>query len=358
MSITVNGTTGLNFPDGTSQPTAGFVPFRNKIINGDMRIDQRNNGSAVSINTAGNTYVIDRWRANAVGGGVFSLQRSTLAPPGFSHSILATVTTADSSVASGDFYHFRQSIEGFNFSDLSFGTASAKSVAISFWARSSVVGTYTVLLRNEAGNRGNLSTYTISSANTWEYKTITVAGDTSGSWSVDNTSAAILSFCLGNGSSQTTGSWLSTVSEGASGMTQWISTNGATMYITGVQLEAGESATAFERRTYSTEFSMCRYYFKTVRHDGYRAAIQATNAGAGGTPYFHISTGEIMRATPTITSLGPNLSTAIYGSGTTARSTGYDPVSGGMSVRGYVTGFGSSPGEVMGDVNLQLNAEL
>lgn len=310
MSITVNGTTGLNFPDGTSQPTAGFVPFRNKIINGDMRIDQRNNGSAVSINTAGNTYVIDRWRANAVGGGVFSLQRSTLAPPGFSHSILATVTTADSSVASGDFYHFRQSIEGFNFADLAFGTASAKQVTISFWVRSSIAGTYTVLLRNESGNRGYLSTYTINAANTWEYKTVTVSGDTSGSWAADNTSAAILSFGLGNGSSQTTGSWLSTVSEGASGMTQWISTNGATMYITGVQLEAGESATDFEYRPIGTELAMCqRYYWSEgVASSQVIEQLSTVIAAPVCTP---IASLPVMRATPTCTAPTVNQSASI-----------------------------------------------
>lgn len=240
--------------------------FKNRIINGAMAIDQRNDGASVSISSASNTYFIDRWRANAGGsGGAFSVQRSTVAPAGFTNSILATVTTADSSVGAGDFYHIRQSIEGFNFSDMGFGTVNAQTVSVSFWVRSSVVGNYSVLLRNEAGDRGYLSSYTINQANTWEYKTVIIPGDTSGTWPTDNSSCAILSFSVGTGATQSLNTWGSSINEGFSGQTQWISTNGATFYITGVQLEKGIRPTNFDWRPFNVELQMCQRYYQQLR---------------------------------------------------------------------------------------------
>lgn len=261
-NVTYTGNTTFS---GNATFNAGLVPsssfLRNRIINGDTRIDQRNNGGSVSISSAANTYFVDRWRANANGGGVFSVQRSTVAPAGFTNSILATVTTPDSSVVAGDFYHIRQSIEGFNFSDFGFGTASAATVTISFWVRSSVTGTYSLLLRNAAGGRGYVTPYTISAANTWEYKTATIPGDTSGTWPTDNSECAILNFSLGGGNTQTANSWQSNANDNVSGQTQWISTNGATFHVTGVQLEVGTAATPFERRQYGQELALCQRYF-------------------------------------------------------------------------------------------------
>ena len=255
MSFTKIEASGLNLND-----IAPLYGTRNRIINGDMRIDQRLSGSSITISNSTNTYFVDRWRANANGGGQFSVQRSTVAPPGFTNSILATVTTADSSVVSGDFYHIRQSIEGFNFSDIQFGSVSAKPITVSFYVRSSVTGTYTFLLRNEAGNRGYLTTYSISAANTWEYKTITIPGDTSGTWTTDNTGCAIVNFNLGHGNPATINTWTTSPFEGATGQTQWISNAGATFYLTGVQLEVGTVATPFERRPFGTELALCQRY--------------------------------------------------------------------------------------------------
>jgi hypothetical protein len=251
-----------------NEEVENLFSFRNRVINGDMRINQRFSDATTSYSGVANAYNLDRWRGNANGGGVFTVQRSSVAPDGFSNSLLATVTTADSSVGGSDFYHIRQSIEGFNFSDFAFGTASAKTVTVSFWVRSSVTGTYTVLLRNEAGNRGYLSTYTINSANTWEYKSVVIPGDTTGTWPTDNNSAAILSFPLGNGGIKTLNSWSSDVTEGATGLTQWISNNGATWYITGVQLEVGSTPTPFERRPYGLELALCQRYFTAFVADG------------------------------------------------------------------------------------------
>lgn len=291
-ALSVTGTVTAGNIQTLGSVTAGSVSsvntfgFKNRIINGGMVIDQRNAGASVNISTATNTYTLDRWRANASGGGVFSVQRSTTAPAGFVNSLLATVVTADASIAGGDFYHIRQSIEGLNFYDLNFGTAAAKDVAVSFWVRSSVPGTYSVLLRNEAGNRGYLSSYTINSPNTFEYKTVVIPGDTSGTWATDNTSAAILSFNIGAGATQTTNTWLTTVNEGVTGLTQWISNLGATFFISGVQLEYGSAPTSFDFRSIGTELFLCMRYcqrfnvFPVSGFDNFTSYFGGSNAVA------------------------------------------------------------------------------
>jgi hypothetical protein len=299
VTVATASSSGFNLAPNATLNTANTFGMKNRIINGGMTIDQRNAGASVSISSVANTYTLDRWRANASGGGIFSIQRSTTAPAGFINSILATVTTVDSSVTSGDFYHIRQTIEGFNFADLGYGTANAKTVTVSFWVRSSLAGTYTVLLRNEAGNRGYLSTYSINSANTFEFKTITIAGDTTGTWATDNTGCAIVSFSLGCGDTQTTNTWLTTVNESATGQTQWISTNGATFYITGVQLEVGTQATSFDFRAYGTELALCQRYFTRT---GFTYRGSAFNqAGVGYCMWLFKTT---MRAAPTISFTG------------------------------------------------------
>jgi hypothetical protein len=247
-------------------PTADSLQgFRNRIINGNMVIDQRNAGASVTVSTSG-VYVIDRWKNRANGGGAFSVQQSSTAPAGFTNSSLYTVTTADSSIAAGDNYWIIQEIEGYNVADLDFGTANAKNITMSFWVRSSVTGTYSVFLSNGTTyNRGYVATYTINAADTWEQKSVTVAGDTTGTWGKTNGGGLSAGFNLGAGTNyQTTaGSWGSAFVQATSGTTQWISNSGATFYITGVQLEAGSVATPFERRPYGTELALCqRYYYR------------------------------------------------------------------------------------------------
>jgi hypothetical protein len=236
--------------------------WRNRIINGEMRIDQRNAGASVSISAYG--YGIDRWGYQCSGGGVWSSQRTTVVPAGYTNSLGLTVTTADASIGSTDVYQLFQKIEGFNVADLGFGTANAQTITISFWVRSSVTGTYSASLQNNAFNRGYVATFTINAANTWEYKTLTVVGDTSGTWTTDNTIGLQLSIDLGSGSASniTAGSWqaVTTSSLRTSGSVNWIATNGATFYITGVQLEVGTTATPFERRDYGRELVMCQRY--------------------------------------------------------------------------------------------------
>jgi hypothetical protein len=254
-------------------PTADSLQgFRNRIINGDMRIDQRNAGASVTIDANAIIYAVDRWYGRAqAADGVFTLQQDSSVPAGFTKSLKAIVTTADASIGSTQLYRIEQRIEGFNIADLGWGAASAQTVTLSFWVRSSLTGTFGGSVSNSAADRFYPFGFAISAANTWEYKTITITGDTSGTWLTDNGTGINISWSLGTGSDRlgTPGAWVSTQTQGVTGQTQLISTSGATFYITGVQLEAGSVATPFERRPYSTELQLClRYYYK-VAGDAY-----------------------------------------------------------------------------------------
>jgi hypothetical protein len=267
MSVTLNGTSGLVFSDGTIQGTAGAMAFRNKIINGDMRIDQRNAGASVTL-AAGQTYIIDRWTAAEDTDGTMTAQRSTNAPPGFVNSFLLTTGTADASLASSQFASIRQLIEGYNIADLGWGTASAQAVTLSFQVRSSLTGTFGGVIHNDAFDRSYPFTFTINSANTWEYKTITLPGPTSGTWGSTNGLGLLILWDIGDsaarsGSVDTT--WQTSNAfypVGLTGGTKVASTTGATWQITGVQLEAGTVATPFERRSFGQEIALCQRYYE------------------------------------------------------------------------------------------------
>lgn len=260
MPMIIDGTNGLTFPD-TSRQYNGYFGFKNRIINGAMVISQRGTSFATPADGA---YTLDRWQTNTSGGGVYSVAQSSDAPVGFSNSTLITVTTADASIGSSDYYIFTQRIEGNNTVDFAFGTASAAPVSISFWVKASVTGAYGVsLLAYNASYRTYISTVTVSSANTWEYKTITVSGDTASAIRTNNNWGMALAFDLGCGSSfnTTAGSWTAGEKYGTSGSTKLISTSGATFYITGVQLEKGSTATSFDYRPYGTELQLCQRYY-------------------------------------------------------------------------------------------------
>ena len=244
--------------------TPNTFGFKNRIINGGMVIDQRNAGAAISVTGAAG-FPVDRFYVSANVSGVISAQRSSTAPQGFTNSTSLTVTTARASIAAGDVYGCRQAIEGYNTADLGWGTANAQSVTLSFWVRSSITGTYSTSIFNAAFNRSYISTYTISVANTWEQKTITITGDTTGTWNTDNSASLTVYWDLGSGSTYygTAGAWAAVGAVRTSGSTNWISTLGATFYITGVQLEKGSTATSFDFRDYGRELAMCqRYYWK------------------------------------------------------------------------------------------------
>ena len=239
--------------------------LRNKLINGDMRIDQRNAGA--SVNAAGNKYTLDRWQFGDVGSATVSVQQnagSVTPPAGFSY-YLGLTSTSSYSLGTSDRTGIFQSIEGLNTYDLGWGTANAKTITISFWVRSSLTGTFGGVIANSAYNRCYVYSYTINAANTWEFKTITVAGDTSGTWLTTNGIGIAISFATGVGSSLvgTPGSWGSSALFGPTGQTSVVGTNGATFYITGVQLEVGSIATPFERRQYGQELMLCQRYYET-----------------------------------------------------------------------------------------------
>jgi hypothetical protein len=259
--------------------------FRNRIINGDMRIDQRNNGASV---TATNSYAVDRFKTElAVSTGTFTMQQSSVAPTGFSKSFSFTTNTVNTGLASGDRVVIMQSVEGNNIADLGFGIAGASPITLSFWVRSSVTGTFGGSLRNGNATRSYPFAYTINVANTWEYKTITAVGETTGTWTTDNSIGIGIIFSLGAGSlfPGTAGSWASAnnlTSTGASNAV--ITTAGATFYITGVQLEAGSVATPFERRDYGRELIMCQRYAWSLRGNGQficNAFMRSTTGGIG-----------------------------------------------------------------------------
>jgi len=280
MPITLNGTTGITSPGGdtstsltTSGLTIGTTPigagnatrFKNRIINGDMRIDQRNAGVSKTITAT--DYTLDRWQAYC--GGVsskFSVQQNSasVTPPAGFINYLGAVSLSAYSVSSTDRFGINQTIEGLNAADLGWGTANAKTVTLSFWVRSSLTGTFGGSIQNYAATRSYPFSYTITTANTWELETITITGDTSGTWLTTNSGFATINFGIGTGStySGTAGAWATADYRSSTGATSVVGTNGATFYITGVQLEVGSSATGFEYVDYGTQLAMCQRYYE------------------------------------------------------------------------------------------------
>jgi hypothetical protein len=227
-----------------------------------MVIDQRNAGASVTP-TTDNTYTLDRWTAKLSQSSKYSVQQSSTVPTGFKNSLLITSLSAYT-VGSSENFFTKQVIEGFNVADLGWGAAGASTVTLSFWVRSSLTGTFGGSLWNNAGDRSYPYSYTISAANTWEQKSITIAGDTSGTWLTTNGGGINVGFGLGVGASLSTtaGAWASGFYPSSTGATSVVGTNGATFYITGVQLEKGSTATSFDYRPYGTEFMLCQRYYE------------------------------------------------------------------------------------------------
>jgi hypothetical protein len=274
------------------------VGFRNRIINGDMRIAQR--GTAAVTTSA--TFPVDRWRQFMSGGGVITgVQDSDVPNSTFQYSTKLTATTADASIAAADFYAFNQDIEGFNTADLGFGTAAAKTVTLSFWVRSSITGTYAVALYNSGGTRGYPATYTISAADTWTFVSLTIPGDTGGTWLTTNGLGITIRYDLGTGSNGngTANTWNTSGTFAASrtsSTVNWIGTLNATFYLTGVQLEVGSVATPFERRDWSHEVIMCQRYYETGSQN-----YNIPYALSGTQQFPHVSFKVIKRAAATVT---------------------------------------------------------
>ena len=282
-SININGTVGASTPNTVAATTLsasgastftnsapsviGGLGFRNRIINGDMRIDQRNEGASV---TASGSFPVDRWTMPySATGLVLTAQRSTTAPTGFLNSTLITASTGASSGA-GETVLIRQNCEGQNTPDFLFGTANAKTITVSFWVRSSLTGTYCATIKNSAQDRAYVAEYTINAANTFEYKTITVAGDTSGTWLNTNGIGVRVEFDLGSGTTfnATANVWTASNVRRTTNQVNWCGTTGRTFYLTGVQLEVGNAATEFERRPFGQELALCQRYYEKSYDQG------------------------------------------------------------------------------------------
>lgn len=258
--------------------------FKNRLINGAMQIDQRNAGASVTQIVA-STYTVDRFAIYGSVTSKFTAQRnaaSVTPPVGFTNYLGITSSSAYT-VGSGEEFELYQSIEGLNTADLAWGTANAATVTLSFWVRSSLTGTFGGALQNSAGNRSYPFTYTINSANTWEKETITITGDTSGTWLTTNGIGIAVYFGLGVGSTKsgTAGAWAGSYYTSATGATSVVGTSGATFYITGVQLEKGSTATSFDYRPYGTELQLCQRYLPAFLASGTSQYFgSGVNAGA------------------------------------------------------------------------------
>jgi len=291
MTLAINGTTGITLAGQFD--TASTFGFKNRIINGAMVIDQRNAGTEVNP-AVNSTYYLDRWTVGTSVVSKFKIGQNAgaVTPPTGYINYLGCTSLSAYTVGAAETFNVQQKIEGLNVADLAWGTASAATVTLSFWVYSSLTGTFGGSLRNSAANRSYPFTYTISSANTWTQASVTIAGDTTGTWLTTSGIGISVIFSIGTGStlSGTAGAWAATNYNSATGAVSVVGTSGATFYITGVQLEKGSTATSFDYRPYGTELFLCqRYYYRTtpgaVSRSFGSAFTQATTEAIVLTPY-------------------------------------------------------------------------
>jgi hypothetical protein len=279
--------------------------MKNRIINGAMVIDQRNAGASVTANDS--VFPVDRWKyetSQSSKGTSQQNQGSVTPPAGFSNYLGFTSSSAYS-VLSSDYFWLEQFTEGFNTADFNWGTSNAATVTLSFWVRSSLTGTFGGSLTNNSVSRCFPFSYTINTSNTWEQKSITIVGDTSGTWvGATNGNSIRLHFSLGTGSTRVggTSAWGSTDYRGGlAGSQSVVGTNGATFYITGVQLEKGSTATSFDYRPYGTELQLCQRYCYVSIGANSLVAGAAENANR---VYIKYVLPVPMRASPSLTVVG------------------------------------------------------
>jgi len=265
-----NGTVGATTPStgafttltATNFNTASTFGFKNRLINGAMVIDQRNAGASITPNG----YSLDRWVCQVSQASKFTIQQNagSITPPVGFKNYLGVTSSSAYAIGSTDYFTLEQRIEGFNTADLGWGTANAKTITLSFQVYSSLTGTFGGSLLNSAANRSYPFSYTISSANTWTSISLTIAGDTTGTWLTTNGIGLNVCFSLGVGStySGTAGAWAATGYNASTGATSVVGTSGATFYITGVQLETGSVATTFDYRDFGREFILCQRYYQ------------------------------------------------------------------------------------------------
>ena len=367
MTTIINGSSpSITFSDGSAQ-TSATRPFLNRIINGAMVIDQRNAGASVTLpnGAAAYSFVTDRWACSRADGATATGQQSSTAPTGFINSLLITNGTGITVASTAEGYIY-QPIEGFNIADLGWGTANAKTVTLSFWVRSSITGTHSGSLSNSANNRCYAFSYTISSANTWEQKSVTVAGDTSGTWLTTNGRGINLFFNNGAGSNflKTGDAWGSAFAYGVTGSVALNSVTGSTWFVTGVQLEVGSTATSFDYRPYGTELQLCQRYYQVWRSE--QACCGRINGTTQAT-VIGVPLSTAMRTTPTFSSGNYNVwqggSTGSQAaSSQVATASTYTASSTGLSVT--VNGFSGRTDDLLAVIipsfgnNIGMSAEL
>ncbi len=275
--------------------------MKNRLINGAMVIDQRNAGASVTALDT-NLYTLDRWQAICAVSSKYTVQQNagSVTPPAGFVNYLGVTSSSAYTVGSTEYFFMRQRIEGYNIADLGWGTANAKTVTLSFWVRSSLTGTFGGAIRNNATDRAYPFSYTISSANTWEQKTITISGETTGTWLTTNGVGMNVDFGLGVGSTYqgTANAWASANYLSPTGSVSVVGTSGATFYITGVQLEAGSTATSFDYRDYSRELAMCQRYFYQLNSSTQIGVAACYSSGNNFTVYKNPVS---MRTAPAIT---------------------------------------------------------
>ena len=323
-AIAIDASQAVTFTNGANLPNT--FGFKNRIINGAMVIDQRNAGAEVNPAVSG-SYYLDRWIVGSTVASKFKIGQnagSVTPPAGFTNYLGCTSLSAYTPTGT-EAFNVQQRIEGFNASDLDFGKSTAKTITLSFWVRSSLTGTFGGAISNDSVDRSYPFSYTITAANTWEQKSVTIAGDTTGTWLTNNGVGIFLFFSLGAGSttSGTAGAWAAADYRSATGATSVVGTNGATFYITGVQLEKGATATSFDYRDYGRELIMCqRYYAKqlsiaTFTNFGIGTGLSATNAS------MWLKFNVTMRSAPTISVANMGLSDGQSLYAITSLSTGY-----------------------------------
>ena len=358
---TINTDKLVGSSGGTLSPDSGV--FRNRIINGAMVIDQRNAGASVT--PTNGQYTLDRWAAGLTQASKYTIQQTpsatesgyaTRVAAGFSNYLAATVgASASVTVGTTDYFYLQQPIEGYNTADLAWGTANAKPITLSFWVYSSVTGTYGGSLKSTGSGRSYPFTYTISSANTWSQISINIAGDTSGTWNTTNGIGINLTFGLGVGSNYTgsAGTWASANYLSATGASNWISTNSATFYLTGVQFEKGSTATSFDYRPYGTELQLCqRYYAQMNSVGGYNSVFGAGYCDTSTAVRIYTPLPVQMRSTPTVTASAGNTFYVGSTAGTTCSAfTAQSATVNGISNQFTTTGQTAGQGALMRDNN-------
>ena len=284
----------------------GALSNRNMVVNGGMTVNQR--GDVTGKTNTGTYGGPDRFALQTVSSGTWSISQSSTAPEGFANSYKLDCTTANASLAAGAYLYAQTILEGQNLQQLKKGTANALPVTLSFWVRSNKTGTYTVALRDVDNSRHIASTYTISVADTWEYKTITYAGDTTGAFTNDNNASLHVNFWLGAGTNFTSGtistSWasLSDANRVSSSNVNLADNTANDWYLTGVQLEIGDTATPFEHRSYGDELQRCQRYFNRYKTEGGFALIVPSINGGTTNARCALALSTKLRTTPTITS--------------------------------------------------------